>query len=177
MSIIIGGVECKLVPDAAHGNSPKCYRKELYVPSWFPAPPETPPFLQPSFEEGHEDSGNIETLKDPAPSLYPRESPKYQGFRPGAQFPKFWIQYERLHLKSRIVIFRFLYGENSENIVARYNFRRFRYTVPRPVVARGRPLPRIPIQYEPGPQVKWKHSQVRARRKRVIFEARGTVSE
>ena len=151
-NIIHEGVECKLVPDAAHGNKPKCYRKEKDVPLWFPAPPETPPFLQPNFEGGDEDSGDIETFKDPAPSLYPRESPKYQGFRPGAQFPKFWIQAdERLPSTARVAIFRFLYGENSENIVARYNFRRNFYTVPRPVVARGRPLPRKPIQYGAGP--------------------------
>ena len=153
---IIKGVECELVPDAARGNKPKRYRNTWHknVPLWFPAPPETPPFLQ---EGDEEDFGDIETLKDPAPLYYPRESPKYQGFRPGVQFPKFWIQEdERLPSTARVVIFQFLYGESSEDIASElqkeYNFRRNIYIMDRYI--RSLPIRRnldrrpLPIRYD-----------------------------
>ena len=134
MSIIIEGVECKLVPDRFLKKAAR-YKNNWHknVPPWFPAPPETPPFLQ---EEGEEDFGDIKTLKDPAPLYYPRESPKYQGFRPGAQFPKFWTQAdERLPSIARVAIFRFLYGESSEDIASElqkeYNIRRNIYVMER----------------------------------------------
>ena len=142
-----GGVKC--VPDANRRHGLKHYRigEHQCVP-WFPAPSITPPFLQTGSElDAAVDDDDIEMLPtDPAASIYPRTSPRYQGFRKNHSFPRFWTQViQRLPKKARLCIFTLLYGEAGNRIMDRYALKRALYLVPRPFVARGAPLPTHPL--------------------------------
>lgn len=141
-----GGV--KVVPDANRGDGRKRYRiGEHQCVSWFPAPAITPPFLQTGSELEAAVDDDIEMLPtDPAASIYPRTSPRYQGFRKNHSFPRFWTQVtQRLPKRARLCIFTLLYGEPGNRIMDRYALKRALYLVPRPFVAQSAPLSTHPL--------------------------------